>query len=534
MKYDVINNSKKLILICIIQLFFLSFNNSCLGISDEFKFVIDTIGVPKTNINGEEINETIYQLYKVFVYSSPIEVANNTNLQRFKEVKNNGKWYEEKTGVKGEYYILGTDYNGNFVTNVYFPTDFIPETTPNKWNYIYNESAIDSWNDSAKYKYKEQLEYMKNSNILFDNIDFENKICDSYNLVEYDISANDIGLDKAFLETCSTWTTSGVISVKRLTTDNKIRYATFFVKPMAASANIESFLEIDDDINLTSDSQKINIKFGANVINLNDYAKEEHIKEINSEIYIGNIKIDSIKSTQNRFVDKNILYEIPKEFFEKKTEMLNIKVKSYLYTEFSVDGLLQDIVEKNITIHKDVLNDIVPADNILVKVLEKSNGKLILKDLVKTKNTESSNSIGILEKGKYLAVKINNVNVDNVDNIKTFINNEEYKVDFFCIGKDIVFKLRVEELNNDTSFNTICTWKYLRDLSNNYFNIKFTDIGKRIKDVNVLKVIIKDKEYSTNFDIVDNYFYNMNYTFLDEIINKEELSKEIGLEEWLI
>lgn len=536
MKYKELKLNKNFVikvLLYIILLF--GFNiNICFGITDEFKFVIDTIGIKDTNKVGEKINEQIYDVYKVFVYSSPIEVMSKTNLQRFKVVESNGKWIETSTGARGEYYILGTDYNGDLVTNVYFPADFVPETIPTNWNYLYNENAINSWNDSSKYKYIEQLEYMKNSNILFDKIDFENNICDSYNLVEYDISANEIGLDKAFLETCSTWTTSGVISIKRLTPDNKVRYASFFVKPMAASANIESFLEVEDNFKLTLDNRYVNIKFGANAVNLNDYAKEEHIKEINSDIYINDVKVDSVKSTRIKSIEKDILYEIPKEYLENGTKILNIKVKSYLYTEFSVDGLLQSITEKNITIHEEVLeSDIVPADNILVKQLEKINGDFIVKDLIKTKITEDSDSIGIIEKGRYLAVKINNINVESVDNIRVFINEEEYKIDSISLDNNFVFKLHILENNENMNFNTIATWKYLKDLANSYFDINFVDIGKRVKEANVLKILLKDKSYSVKFDVIDNYLYNMNYTFLDKVINIDDLNEIVRLEEWI-
>lgn len=534
MKYLFINN-KKIIRFSFVQmiiLLFLCINNVCFGISNEFKYVIDTIGIPEVNLVGEHINEQIYNVYKVFAYSDPIQVMNKTNMQRFKYVENKGKWYEESTGRRGEYYILGTDYSGNLVTNVYFPVDFVPESLPTNWNYIYNESAFNSWNDSSKYKYIEQLEYMKNSNIWFDKIDFVNNTCDSYNLVEYNISANKIGLDKAFLETCATWTTSGVINIKRLTPNNKVRYATFFVKPMAASADLESFLEVEDVINVTPDNKKINIKFGASAINLTDYAKEEHIKEINADIYINDIKIDNIKLSKTKNLRKEILYELPEEIFQSADDILNIKVKSYLYTEFSVDGLMQDVVEKNVTIQKENSNNnIVPADNI--KVLEKEDNTFVVSDLIKTKNTEECDSVGIIEKGRKLVVKIDNKKCENKDNIKVYINDIECKAEFLDSNDNIVVILPIEEQDGAYTLNTIETWKYLKHLNNNYFDIDFRRIGKRIKEANTVKIVLNYRVYSFWLDVVDEYNYNMNYTFLDNVVNLENIKQKIRLEEWI-
>ena len=172
---------KKYIRMLILVLMFAALKQVCFGISNDFKFVIDTIGIPRYNVLGEEINEEVYYTYNVFSYSSPIKISNT--IQRFKEVKGNGKWTKnggayKGAGIQGEYDILGRDYSGNYIYNVYFPVDAIPETTPDKWNYITVSGASSSWGDSNKYKYKEQLEYMKNSKLMFDSINYSNNtIC---------------------------------------------------------------------------------------------------------------------------------------------------------------------------------------------------------------------------------------------------------------------------------------------------------------------------------------------------------------------
>lgn len=528
----------KVVFLFTVIIFYSAIINFSYCIGNDFRFMIDTIGIPEYNVLGERINEDIYNVYNVFVYSSPIEVMKKTNLQRFKCVEQKGKWKESGTNLVGEYYILGTSYSGDLVTNVYFPVDFIAETTPDKWNFLYNENALKSWSNVNKYKRVEQLEYMKNTNLQFDRIDYENNICDSYDLIEYDINANKIGLDKALLESCATWKTPGVISVNRLTRDNKVRYATFIVKPMSASAGIKSDLSIENDIILNDDDNYINIQFGASAINLNGYAKEEHIKQIISELYVDNEKVGIVSNSATSNVSKEITYNILKNSFESNTKVLNIKVKSYLYTEFSADGIMKDEIEKNITIRKNMFNkdENVPANNILVKKLEKINGDFFVSDLMKTKCTDNAFSQGIIEKGRYLAIKILDINTNeiNLDNTSIKINDKELKKEFIKVSNNsIVVKVKIEEKENE--LNTIATWKYLKEKKENYFNVVFYDIGKRIASPDIIKIKFNSDEkiYKIVLDVIDEYVYNINYTFLDEIINKKEYCEKIRLDEWV-
>ncbi len=181
------NKRNKLCISIIVIIYYCISMKYCYCISDDFKFMIDTVGIPEYNVLGEAINEQIYNVYNIIVYSDPIKIMEKTNRQRFKNVEKDGKWTENGTNLKGEYYILGTSYSGDLVTNVYFPVDFVAETTPDNWNFLYNEKALKSWNNVNNYKVIEQLEYMKNSNIHFDEIDYNNGTCNSYNLIEYDI-----------------------------------------------------------------------------------------------------------------------------------------------------------------------------------------------------------------------------------------------------------------------------------------------------------------------------------------------------------
>lgn len=531
------NKKNKLCISIIVIIYYCISMKYCYCISDDFKFMIDTVGIPEYNVLGEAINEQIYNVYNIIVYSDPIKIMEKTNRQRFKNVEKDGKWTENGTNLKGEYYILGTSYSGDLVTNVYFPVDFVAETTPDNWNFLYNEKALKSWNNVNNYKVIEQLEYMKNSNIHFDEIDYNNGTCNSYNLIEYDINANKIGLDKVMLETCATWKTSGVLSVNRLTNEGKIRYATFIIKPMAASADIKSELFVKDNIFLDKENNYFDISFGAKVINLNDYAKEEHIKKITSELYVNNKKIATVDCNKKATIKKNILYNILEEDFKENIKMLNIKVKSYLYTEFSADGLIKDEVEKNIILYKENLNkcDKEQSNNILVKKLEKINGEFFVSDLIKTKQTDKSYSEGIIESGRSLVVKIFDIKVNekDIENLDVSINDKKIFYEIINVSlNDLVLKIKIDD---NVVSSTIATWKYLKDNNGDYFKIDFRDIGRRISNPNILKIdfIKKEKIYETKFDTIDYFTYNMNYTFSQEITNKEEKFQKNRLEEWI-
>lgn len=506
----------------------------CFGISDKFQFVIDTIGIPRYNIYGEEINEDVYYIYNVFSYSTPENMYNITTSQRFKEVPNLGKW---TSGAKrGEYYLLGRGYSGGTIANVYFPVDGTPETTPDKWNYITVANAYNSWNDTSKYKYSLQLEYMKNTNLLFDTIDYSTNTCNSYNLIEYDISASRIGLDKVVLNTCSTWKTGGVVTINRINNKGEVRYATLATKPMAANAEVKSSFSGNSTIILHEKEQLkgIYFTFGAEAINLTDYATKEQIKEIKSIIYIDGVKKGEISGTKTTKVDKKISYVVSRtKFSTPGKHTLHIKVVSYLYTEFSVDGLMEDVYEKDIVV--DVYEKlIVPINknNINLYVQKKQNNNLVISPLVQTNETNKYFSLGFVEKGRAVALKLGlNDGVTALDNISVSINGQ--KVDSqilyknnksYIIGFDILDNLDV----------TLATWNYLRNSTKNYLNIDFKDVGKRVNKPYeiIVSYFVNGRNFEERilFDTIDDYMKNINFIFENGVVNKESIDNTYTLE----
>ena len=514
-----------------ILLFFFSIKRSCFGISNDFKFVIDTIGIPQYNVLGDEINERAYYTYNIFCYSNPTAMYSRTSKQRFKEVSN-GKW--TKDGQNGEYDIVGVDYSGGFVYNVYFPVDSIPECLPDSWNYIILPGALESWNDKTKYKYEEQINYMKNSKLLFDSINYSNNTINPYNLTEYNITPIGIGLNKVRLNTAVTWKTYGIVSVNRINNKGSLRYATLAIKPMAASASVKSELDVKDKVIIdeNTDEVTIKIKYSANAINLNNYALPKHIKEISTTLYINGEKINEIKKSKTKEANGIYEYKISRSNFKDGIHTLNIKNNSYMYTEFSVDGLMQNTVSKNITIQVNP-KKVVPIRKVDVRVLEKEDNKLYCIALPKSLETQNLSSFGIVEKGRNVAIKIES-DLTSLENKDVEINIDKVKVEHKIIFKNnnkYIIQIKITENLN----NSILSWNNYRNITNDYYKIDFNKIGKRLKNPNVIEInflnLNKDNKREIKIDTIDLYNYNLNYIFENGIVDNKKDRKE--LEEWV-
>lgn len=511
-------------------------NNKVYGISDEFKFVIDTIGIPRYNVYMEEINEDIYKTYNIFAYSSPQGLLWHKD-QRFKDVSNYGKWTKYNGpyvgyGERGEYYLLGTSYSGPVISNVYFPVDGFPGSTPNTWTFIALNEAYGSWLDTGKYKYTEQLEYMKNADLLFDEMNFATRTTNPYNLVSYGISVNKIGMNKMILDTASTWKTNGIVTGRRLANNGKIYTAIFATAPMAASADILSTLIVDNNfvINAEEDSITIPIKISAQAINLTNYANQKHIKEITSILYINNKEITRISGSKTVRVDKDIFFTVSRSDYNiPKTYPINIKVKSYLYTEFSIDGLMQNQTEKNIDLQV-LEKQVIPINSIKAAVLEMEDSNLVVRPLIHTTNTLNSDSHGIIEAGKYLVICLEK-NIDDV-NVNCYINEiKQICETIYNDEKYIVYKIKIDE----NIPNTIKSWNFLRNETKNYFDINFKNIGERISNPNQLKVT-NNLNYTSiiNFDTIDKFSENINYLFEKDVVNSDDVNKKIYFKDWII
>lgn len=338
----------KNIVLILITTFFLSIfaGNNVLALSNEFVFLLETMDIERVNQNGKEINEDVYKEYQLLVYGSPHDTYSG---QRWKNVstghwnKNVGAW--SGSGTRGEYWILGENYYGKEVHNHLFPVDIEPPTPPTEWRYAVISDALDSWQDVEKYMDDIQKEYMLSQNLTRNN-------------TVYDLKIEDIGFDKVRVENYATWKTKGSVYTQRYDRNNKKWAANFLIPAMAADAELESFAKFPNGLEYTLSKEEngtnIIINYGSTVVNLTEYAKKEHVKEIKSQLYINNIFIDEYKSSETVQIEKNYNYFVNRKDYENQSILiLNIEIRSTLLTKFTTDGFLTDVKTYTLVVYLD-------------------------------------------------------------------------------------------------------------------------------------------------------------------------------------
>ena len=486
--------------------------NKTYAISSNFKFVIDTIGVPRYNTYGDEINEDVYYTYNVFSYGKPNKITSNQRWKNSKYgfwTKNGGKY--TGNGTRGEYYILGKSYSGKVIYNYYFPMDVIPSTTPDKWTFYTYSEASSSWKDTTKYKYIEQLEYMKKTKLMFNDISSRDKADNPKYIKEYNITASSIGLSKARLDTAATWKTYGMISTRR--NINGVIYSqVYLVKPMAANADVKSTLNLGENyiLDKTQDELIIPIEYNTEVINMTGYADKKHIKEIKASLYINGKNVDEVSGSKIISVGNKYMLVITRDNYPPNNNYnIEILVDGYMHTEFAVDGLMRNKVIKTIQVYVEK-KQVIPVKNTSVKILEKNSNELVVRPLAQ--NIETTNeSLGFTEAGKYLILKMNlNISKEELKNIKLYIDNKEikYNKDFESNNQIISFKIPED-------IKTTLYGEYsLREECGEYYNISKNLVGTRKSAPHIILVnyMYDGKEYEEKLlvDSLDSVLSNMN------------------------
>lgn len=332
--------------------------------TEEFTAMIDIMGVERQTEHGYVLNEELYNQYNQFVYGSPLMI---TSGQRWKTVKN-GLWTKNAgawkgTGIRGEYWILGYNESEKEIHNHKFPVDIEPPTPPTSWRYVELSDALASWNDITKYLDDDQKNYMLNTKLM-------------RNDTTYDLTATDIGITRARVENYATWKTNGNIYTRRYDMNNKEWAANFIVPPMAADAALSSYLNLPNGngytIPIDSTIVEVPVKFGAEAINLTDYAKKEHVKIIKCELYIDNVKVAEITDEKEIAVSGNSNIIINKNNYSENLIEIEVKVKSTLLTEFLTDGALVDIKTEKITLHIDAEEEMI-TDNVVDSLYERDS-----------------------------------------------------------------------------------------------------------------------------------------------------------------
>lgn len=333
-----------LIIISVILLF-----GNVFAYSEEFATMIEIMGIEEKTEHGYALNEEIYKQYNQFVYGNPLNIKQG---QRWKDVKdglwtkNGGAW--NGNGIRGEYWVLGYNVFENEVHNHKFPVDIEPPTPPTNWRYVELIDALSSWNDISKYLDKDQRDYMMNTKLMRNNI-------------TYELTAKDIGFNKTRVENYATWKTNGNIYTRRYDMNNKEWAANFIVPPMAADAEIESRLYLPKGkeylIKEEETEVEIPIEYGANVINLTEYSKKEHVKIIKSQLYIDGNLISEVTDEKVLQVSDSNKILINKNIYSDNEVEVEVMVKSILLTEFFADGALVDIKRETIKISIEVLEE---------------------------------------------------------------------------------------------------------------------------------------------------------------------------------
>lgn len=381
--------------------------------SESFKKVLSMINIPITNVNGYEINEEIYNKYGLIVYGNPKDVSKN---QRWKETAN-GKWINEVTKKKGEYRILGYSLTGTVVNNELFPDDYTSGKSPVEWEYIVIEDALSSWNDTEKYQTKEQQEYMLTQKL-------------TRNGVTYDLTAQDIGLDKARLEAYATWKTAGSIFTLKYDEKGILWGATFNIPPMAADAKVDAKLNFYNGTTYTidesQDSIEIPFSYGAEVIGLTEFAKKEDIKNLSSEIEVQYETFDKINGEKITTISKENKIVINKEDYQDINEIeVVVRNTAILETYFFTEAPMVDIEE--IT-----LNIILNEDSVFISV-------------------EDVNKIRIEEVPRPIisSIKLYRESVNGLENMKELYVARKTGIQFICAGQVLIVEANI--LNAPTS-----------------------------------------------------------------------------------
>lgn len=305
-------------------------SNKTYAYSSGFLYMINAMEIATVNVNGLSVNEDIYENYNLIVYGSPQSVTHN---QRWKET-NTGIWNDKgriasENEPKGEWWILGQDYSGVPIHNEIFPDDYTTGTSPLFWNYRVVKNAEESWNDTSKFQYEIQREYMLNSRL-------------SRFGVTYDLTALDIGLDKARVENYATWGNAGSIYTEKPGEGNVYWAATFSIPPLAKDAKLISKLEVPYGYEYTilkdEETIEIPINFGALIQTNSEYAKSEHIQILESELKIDSVTVDIVNGSQVTKIDKEYILTVNKNnYIGKKNAVIELECNSLMATYFSND-----------------------------------------------------------------------------------------------------------------------------------------------------------------------------------------------------
>lgn len=551
----VVINIKKILIILIFS--YLILNLKVNAFSDELEYVISTVGIPRYNANGEMLNEEVYKAYNMFTYGNILYIPG----QRWKDVQN-GKWTKNGgiyngTGIRGEYSLIGKDYKGMYITNQFFPNDGSLSLTPDNWIFSHVDGALQSWNDNTKYQTNLQLEYMKSGLFI-------------WNGITYNLSANIIGLSKARLQNSATWKTHGSIYTLRRATSGKTYYATFLISPMAASVNTYSYLNVNDSYTIKADSDfvEIPVEYGSKIDNLNRFASIDDIKELNTKLYFNNVLQDKISVVKTNYCNskKNIVVDRSMLKVNQQYNEFEISAQGELITKYPYDGITKSSFRKIIKINAepkappsikkpelDILNQLE-----LGRYVENEDmSKRLVESLFKTNSTQESNSLGIIEAGQVITIRLKGLqNVDSAkfkiigdESINTIDRKTKYLYENEYLNKNqekrnIVFSRELNKVGNSfieysiipyETKPTINSMRNIREEVGSIFEVELDKILSRKSNPYIIEITLTNSAgsntYRVNFDVMDNWLLNINKSIKSKLLEGSSI-KTYDISEW--
>lgn len=316
----------------------------------------------------------------------------------------------------GEYSILGYSLTGTVVNNELFPDDYTSGKSPEEWEYIIIEDALSSWNDTEKYQTKEQQEYMLTQKL-------------SRNGIIYNLTAQDIGLDRARLEAYASWKTAGSIFTLKYDDKGILWGATFTVPPMAANAKLNARLDFVNGtaytINKDSNILEIPFIYGAEVTGLNEYTKPEHVKSLTTQIEVQYELYDKINAEKVTSIIKDNKLIIDKSKYGNLNNIeVVVKNTSILETYFS-EAPLVDIKET-------ILNINLADEEVYIKV----------QDVNRTNNVD-------VPRPQITSINLYRKSIKSYDTKTSLLIARKTNTSFICAGQILVVEAKV--LNDPTS-----------------------------------------------------------------------------------
>lgn len=440
--------------------------------SSAFDYMIEAMEIEKINVNGFAINEYIYEKYKLIVYGDPVII--NYSKQRWKAV-DGGNWSNGTT--KGEYWILGEDYSGKVIHNELFPDDYNSGTSPLNWNYRVVKDAEESWNDTSLYMYESQRQYMLTQKL-------------SRFGITYDLTALDIGLDKAKVENYATWGSAGSIYTEKPGEGNVYWAATFNVPAMAGNANLKSLLVLPNgnEYRIDKDEESIEIPyiFGAQIDGLSEYAKAEHIQIMESVFKVNGTQQEILSSHETIKMSKNGSLIINRnDYLGMNKIVLKLEINSFARTYFPNDPIMYSGAEQEVIIYLE--NETVIQN----KIVNEAKAPIIY-DVRITRVTTGANGIK-----KYVDLYL----------------NKRTKKEFICAGQ--VIRIEVETSKDaqgvDFCFNGLKSISTLDETTKNFL---WNEPISR-----------KEKTFYSNYnELVKAYKFPQKLSMIEETKNKKVFS----------